>query len=186
MGTCQTHSVHLLPPWRGSLLGSGQPRSPERKGARGEIEQSSFSATATHPGLLPLPCSGEAAPQHHPPGQPCPGANTSVPPTAAGIRVSPAPSMPPMAAGIKVSPAPQPSPKPKARAFPSRLPHPPARPVPRGTFPLAPGVGRHWAPAPGARGQSGNRQQLAWWQEMLSLVTLQTLGGDTFIPLPRP
>lgn len=67
-------------------------------------------------------------------------------------------------------------------------PHPPQSSQHSGTFPLAPALrlGEHWPQALGARGEAGNRQQLPWWQSTVSPLTLQTLGEDTFIALPRP
>lgn len=75
-GECQTHSVHLLPR-RGSLLGSGQPRPPERKGSRRE---SSFSPQPhppeQHPLSHPRPLgSGHPSTAPHPsPAGACPAA----------------------------------------------------------------------------------------------------------------
>lgn len=120
--------------------------------------------------LAPLPYT--AAPQPHPPARPCPGASTLCPTHGRWDQRGPQ--------HRSLHPHPD-------GASPSHLPLLPACAAPS-TLPLAPapGVDRHWPQALGARGQSGSRQQLPWWQATLSPLTLQTLGGDTFIALPRP
>lgn len=52
---CRTHNVRLLPPLLGSLLCSGQPRSPERQRSRCR-EQVQCDGSPPWP-ALPLPCS---------------------------------------------------------------------------------------------------------------------------------
>lgn len=110
-GECQTHRVHLLPPRRGFLLGSGQPRSPERKGSRRDR-----AASAPQPLTLPAPLcfacltrpSSPARCQH--------------------------PLSHPWPLGSEVSPAPHPSPK---ASWSCPIPHP-ARSPQRSTQYLAP------------------------------------------------
>lgn len=165
-------------------------------------ESSRFSATAAHPGPLPFALLSHTTAS---PARPALGASTlchtqrcpqhrSLLPNPAG----PSPSHPPHRPALPTPPSlrstqeewgAQPADV-SVPLEPQQRQHSPewAQGWWHSTLSLAPapGVGRRWPQAPGARGRSGNRQQLAWWQKTLSLLTLQTLGGDTFIALPRP